>query len=101
MMADLNKLGLIPWFSEEMGAAVMALPGCRPSGPGPRLFHSHYFFASCTAHVSAMYAPFLIVPVVRHAATAGSLVLAFFSNPFAGTTTARAPAVFFGSASSA
>lgn len=102
MMADfLNKLGLIPWFSEEMGAAVGGFAWV-PAFLVLALvyFYSHYFFASCTAHVSAMYAAFLIVSVAAGTPPLlAALVLAFFSNLFAGTThygTGPGP-VFFGS----
>ncbi len=102
MMADfLNKLGLIPWFSTEMGAAVGGFAWV-PAFLILALvyFYSHYFFASCTAHVSAMYAAFLIVAIAAGTPPLlAALVLAFFSNLFAGTThygTGPGP-VFFGS----
>jgi divalent anion:Na+ symporter, DASS family len=89
MMASfLNSLGLIPWFSEQMGTAV----GGYAWVPAFLIlslvyFYSHYFFASCTAHVSAMYPAFLVVAiVVGTPPLLAALVLAFFSNLFAGTT---------------
>lgn len=101
MASQLNSLGLIPWFGDKMGAVVadfgwvsafliLALV----------YFYSHYFFASNTAHVSAMYAPFLVVAVAAGApAMLAALVLAFFSNLFSSMThygTGPAP-VYFGS----
>lgn len=101
MASQLNSLGLIPWFGDKMGGAVadfgwvsafliLALV----------YFYSHYFFASNTAHVSAMYAPFLVVAVAAGApAMLAALVLAFFSNLFSSMThygTGPAP-VYFGS----
>jgi divalent anion:Na+ symporter, DASS family len=101
MMASfLNSLGLIPWFSERMGSAVGGFAWV-PAFLILSLvyFYSHYFFASCTAHVSAMYPAFLVVAiVVGTPPLLAALVLAFFSNLFAGTThygTGPAP-VFFG-----
>jgi DASS family divalent anion:Na+ symporter len=100
MMADqLNKLGLIPWFSEAMGNVVsgyswlvafliLALV----------YFYSHYLFASNTAHVSAMYAAFLAISIVAGAPPMlAALVLAFFSNLFSSMThygTGPAPVLF-------
>ena len=100
MMATfLNELGLIPWFSDRMGTAVGGFAWV-PAFLVLALvyFYSHYFFASCTAHVSAMYAAFLVVAIAAGApALLAALVLAFFSNLFAGTThygTGPAPVLF-------
>ena len=50
-------------------------------------YYSHYFFASNTAHVSAMYAAFLAVMIAAGApAMLAALVLAFFSSLFSSTT---------------
>ncbi|HLV43719.1 MAG TPA: anion permease, partial [Aggregatilineales bacterium] len=61
-------------------------------------FYSHYLFASCTAHVSAMYAAFLVVSIaVGTPPLLAALVLAFFSNLFSGMThygTGPAPVLF-------
>ncbi|MDR3683999.1 MAG: anion permease [Geothrix sp.] len=100
MMAGfLNRLGMIPWFSRTMGGMV--------AGRGWIVaflvlalvyFYSHYFFASNTAHVASMYAAFLGVSVVAGAPPVlAALVLAFFSNLFAGMThygTGPAPVLF-------
>lgn len=100
MMASfLNKLGMVPWFSKTMGGMV--------AGKGWILaflvlalvyFYSHYFFASNTAHVASMYAAFLGVSIVAGAPPVlAALVLAFFSNLFAGMThygTGPAPVLF-------
>ncbi len=63
MMAEqLNKVGVIAWFSEGMKAAIVS------SGMGWELIaavlvllfvFSHYLFASTTAHISAMMLAFL------------------------------------------
>ncbi|WP_213954827.1 MULTISPECIES: DASS family sodium-coupled anion symporter [unclassified Variovorax] len=65
MMAEqLNKLGVITWFSEAMKDAIVA------SGMGwlaiaatlvLAFVFSHYLFASTTAHISAMLLAFLAV----------------------------------------
>ncbi|MCM2676082.1 anion permease [Shouchella plakortidis] len=101
MMAEyLNSMGMIPWFSEIMQGAVQGL------GWTYTLiilavvyFYSHYFFASNTAHVSAMYAAFLSVIVAAGAPPIlSALLLGFFSNLFGCTThygSGPAP-VFFG-----
>ncbi|MBK8902446.1 MAG: anion permease [Anaerolineaceae bacterium] len=100
MMASfLNSLGLIPWFSEKMGGVV----GGYAWVPAFLIlslvyFYSHYFFASCTAHVSSMYAAFLVVAIVAGTPPLlAALVLAFFSNLFACTThygTGPAPVLY-------
>ena len=100
MMAGfLNKIGMVPWFSKSIGGAmagkgwvvgflVLALS----------YFYSHYFFASNTAHVASMYAAFLGVSITLGAPPVlAALVLAFFSNLFAGMThygTGPAPVLF-------
>ena len=62
-------------------------------------FYSHYGFASITAHVSAMYTPFLLVTLAAGAPTyLAVLSLAYFSNLNAGLThygTTPAP-IWFG-----
>ena len=61
-------------------------------------FYSHYFFASNTAHVSAMYAAFLGVAVtVGTPPLLAALLLGFFSNLFSSMThysTGPAPVLF-------
>jgi divalent anion:Na+ symporter, DASS family len=50
-------------------------------------FYSHYAFASITAHVTAMYVPFLVVTIAVGSPPAlAVLLLAFFSNLNAGIT---------------
>jgi DASS family divalent anion:Na+ symporter len=100
MMASfLNKLGMVPWFSKSMGGMV-AGKGWIAAFLVLALvyFYSHYFFASNTAHVASMYAAFLGVSIVAGAPPVlAALVLAFFSNLFAGMThygTGPAPVLF-------
>ena len=100
MMASfLNKLGMVPWFSKTMGGMV-AGKGWIAAFLVLALvyFYSHYFFASNTAHVASMYAAFLGVSIAAGAPPVlAALVLAFFSNLFAGMThygTGPAPVLF-------
>nr|WP_235863303.1 anion permease [Ureibacillus sinduriensis] len=100
MAMYLNSTGMIPWFSEMvqgmigetswmLALIVLAIV----------YFYSHYFFASNTAHVSAMYAAFLSVIVAAGAPPlVSALLLAFFSNLFGCLTNyGSGPApVFFG-----
>ena len=100
MMATfLGQFGLIQWFSDKVAPAFSGI-GWIPGMLGLSLtyFYTHYFFASMTAHVSAMYAPFLAVAIALGAPPAlAALVLGFFSSLFAGLThygTAPAPILF-------
>ncbi|MCL6571894.1 MAG: anion permease [Bacillus sp. (in: Bacteria)] len=97
----LNEFGLIPWFSESMQGAVSGMSWIWTLVIlSVVYFYSHYFFASNTAHVSAMYAAFLAVLVAAGAPpVVSALILAVFSNLFGCLThysCGPAP-VFFGS----
>jgi len=100
MMASfLTELGLIPWFSEAVGGLFGGYGWVGAFlGLGLVYFYSHYFFASNTAHVSAMYAPFLgVALVVGTPPLLAALVLGFFSNLFSSMThygTGPAPVLF-------
>ncbi|HET9656446.1 MAG TPA: anion permease [Kineosporiaceae bacterium] len=88
MATQLNALGLIPWASKQMSslvhgwgwvAAFIVL--------SVAYFYAHYFFASNTAHVSAMYAAFLGTAVVAGAPPLlAALVLGFVSSLFGSLT---------------
>ncbi len=100
MMASyLTELGLIPWFSETVGEAFGGV-GWLTGFLALSLvyFYSHYFFASNTAHVSAMYAPFLGVALALGTPPLlAALLLGFFSNLFSSMThygTGPAPVLF-------
>jgi DASS family divalent anion:Na+ symporter len=102
MMATyLGQFGLIKWFTAQVGPFFPGI-GWVPGLVGLSLvyFYTHYFFASNTAHVSAMYAPFLAVALGFGAPPLlAALVLGFFSNLFASLThygTAPAPILFGG-----
>ena len=84
----LNELGLIPWFGETLSGVVEGF-GWVTAFLVISLgyFYSHYFFASNTAHVTAIYAAFLAVAVaVGTPPLLAALVLGFFSNLFSSMT---------------
>jgi len=62
MMANyLNKLGLIKWFSELIQTNIASYGfgwGLSVAILVLVYFYAHYFFASTTAHVTAMFAAF-------------------------------------------
>ena len=102
MMATyLGQFGLIAWFTDQV-RSVFAGIGWVTGFLGLVLvyFYSHYFFASNTAHVSAMYAPFLAVALALGVPPLlAALVLGFSSNLFASLThygTGPAPILFGG-----
>jgi DASS family divalent anion:Na+ symporter len=102
MMASfLNEMGLIPWFSSLVGS-LFGSTGWVVAFTALSLvyFYSHYFFASNTAHVSSMYAPFLgIALAVGTPPLLAALVLGYFSNLFSSMThygTGPAPVLFGG-----
>ena len=92
MMATyLNELGLVGWFSMSVGSAVAGISWA-PAFLILSLvyFYSHYFFASSTAHVVAMYSAFLVTAIaVGTPPMLAALVFGFFSNLFAGMTPLR------------
>ncbi len=100
MMASyLTELGLIPWFSQRVGGAFGGVAWTTGFlALSLVYFYSHYLFASNTAHVSAMYAPFLGVALAMGTPPLlAALVLGFFSNLFASMThygTGPAPVLF-------
>ncbi len=89
MMAnELNKLGLIKWFSDLVGNNVKGF-----SWPIvlfiliASYFYIHYIFASSTAHVSAMYSAFLGVAIAGGVPPMlAALTLGFFGNIMSSTT---------------
>lgn len=101
MMATyLNELGMIPWFSNAMSGIISGVEWVPALGLLAIIYYySHYFFASNTAHVSAMYPAFLSVVVAAGAPPLlSALLLGFFSNLFGSLThygSGPAP-VFFG-----
>lgn len=88
LATQLSKLGFTPWFSEQ----VVKLVGGMGWGWAFLIlatiyFYSHYFFASNTAHVGAMYPTFLMVAIgLGVPAQLAILVFAFSSSLFGGLT---------------
>lgn len=84
----LNQLGFTPWFSEQVvkivGGFHWLLAFCILF---LIYFYSHYFFASNTAHVSALYPSFFMVAIgLGVPANLAILSFAFASNLFGGLT---------------
>lgn len=85
MMATfLNKLGLIGWFSRELETGISML-GLGWLGATTLLvlvyMYAHYFFASTTAHITAMFAAFYIAGLAAGAPPFGlALVMAAVSS---------------------
>ena len=101
MMSDYLKVfGLTGWFSQVIGNvfsgshSIAALYGLAIV-----YFYSHYFFASNTAHIGAMYGAFLAVAIIAGAPPiVSALLLGFFSSLFSSMThysTGSAP-IYFG-----
>lgn len=99
LASQLTESGLVAWFSAHVvslvaryqwpvALAILALI----------YFYSHYFFASITAHVTSMFAPFMAVALAVGAPPLPSaLLLGFFSGLFGGLThygTGPAPVIF-------
>jgi DASS family divalent anion:Na+ symporter len=88
MASYLSKLGFTSWFGIaiiqnihgmrwELGFLLISL----------FYFYSHYFFASCVAHIGALYVPFVIMAIALGTPPGfAALVLAFFSNLMGGLT---------------
>ncbi len=99
LASQLGELGLLAWFTERV-SGVLAVGHWIPAFLSLSLiyFYVHYFFASNTAHVSVMYAPFLALAIaVGTPALLAALLLGFFSNLYASLThygTAAAPILF-------
>jgi DASS family divalent anion:Na+ symporter len=99
MASQLNTLGFVPWFGQTVAQKVSGLEWTTAFLILALVyFYSHYMFASQTAHISAMYAPFLAIALtVGTPPVLAALVLAFFSNLFSSLThyaNGPAPVVF-------
>jgi len=99
MAGQLNTLGLIKWFATVMGGVVAGW-GWLPALIVLLLVYvyAHYGFASTTAHVTAMFPPFLAVMIGAGAPPyLAAMRLAFFSGIMNGIThygTGPAPIYF-------
>jgi divalent anion:Na+ symporter, DASS family len=101
MATFLGEFGLIRWFTPQVASLVAGIGWVAGLlGLSFVYFFTHYFFASITAHVSAMYAPFLAVALALGAPPLlAALLLAYFSSLFASLThygTASGPVIFSG-----
>lgn len=101
LASSLNKHGFTPWISEQVVKMVGGM-GWMSAFLILLLiyFYAHYFFASNTAHVGAMYPAFLLVAIALGTPPMFAiLALAFASNLCGGLThygSGPAP-IFFGS----
>lgn len=99
MAGWLAELGMTSWFAGTVASQVHGHWSWTLLILTLVYFYSHYGFASMTAHVTAMYGPFLAVAVATGApALLAALVFAFVSNLNASIThysTGPAP-IFFG-----
>lgn len=100
MSGNLEKFGLNIWFNQVVGGFFSGSHNIAALfGLAVVYFYSHYFFASNTAHVSAMYAAVLTIAISAGAPPLGSaMLLGFFSSLFCSTThysTGSAP-IYFG-----
>lgn len=88
LASALNKHGFTPWFSEQIVGAVGGLHwGIAFFILYVIYYYSHYFFASCTAHVGAMYPAFLLVAIgLGTPPMVAIFSFAFASNLFGGLT---------------
>jgi DASS family divalent anion:Na+ symporter len=102
MMATfLGKLGLITWFSQSIKEAIGGL-GLGWIGACAILvavyFYAHYFFASTTAHITAMFAAFFTAGIALGAPPMlFALILAFSSSLMMSLThyaTGTSPIIF-------
>lgn len=81
MGAQLNRFGVIKWFSNAVGAEVHGLSwGVAFVVLGLIYYYSHYFFTSLIIHVNAFYTPFLAILIGMGAPpVASALYLAFLT----------------------
>jgi len=102
MMATfLGKLGLISWFSQTIQSAISHLGLGWVSAAAILVavyFYAHYFFASTTAHITAMFAAFFTAGVALGAPPMlFALILAFSSSLMMSLThyaTGTSPIIF-------
>ena len=88
LASGLNQLGLTTWFGKTVAALFYGFPlGVSLLGLLLIYFYIHYFFASSTAHVGALYLPFVMVAVNLGAPPLiTALVFGFMSNLYGGLT---------------
>ncbi len=88
MATQLNTLGFTPWLSQQVVGIVGGMHWMPAFAIlGLVYFYSHYFFASNTAHVGAMYPAFLMMAIgLGTPPEFAILVFAFSSNLMGGLT---------------
>ncbi|MEI8295965.1 MAG: anion permease [Alphaproteobacteria bacterium] len=88
MAKYLEEFGLVAWFSNHVGHLVHGLPWMYSFIILILIyFYSHYFFASNTAHVGAMYSAFLAVSIASGTPPLlAALVLGFCGSLFSHMT---------------
>lgn len=88
MAGFLQKFGVVTWFSNLISSFVVGFPWYKAFFILVLVyFYSHYFFASNTAHVSAMYAAFLSVSLLAGTPPLlAALVLGFCGSLFSSMT---------------
>jgi DASS family divalent anion:Na+ symporter len=88
MATMIGRLGLTEWFSGFVGGYMEGWPWLQVMAVLALVYmYSHYFFASLTAHATAMFAPFLATAVAAGAPPyLAALTLAFFSSLCASLT---------------
>jgi divalent anion:Na+ symporter, DASS family len=88
MASNLNKLGFTKFLSEAIASNLTSVSWLFGFLVLTTLyFVSHYLFASCSAHVSAMYSAFLVVLIdIGAPPMMAALALAFMSSLMGGLT---------------
>ncbi|MBE3609452.1 anion permease [Campylobacter californiensis] len=99
LAGGLSKLGFVKWFAAYAAGAVGGISWVVALGILLLIYvYTHYFFASLTAHITAMYATFGAVAIAANApAMLVALLLAFASNlmmPITHYGGAPAPIIF-------
>lgn len=88
MAGQLSELGFIKWFSSSIGAALHGISWVWVLAVLMIVyFYAHYFFASATAHVTAMYAAFVSVAIAAGAPAMLTAMLLAFTSAFMSSTT--------------
>jgi DASS family divalent anion:Na+ symporter len=84
----LGKVGLMDWFTKFVGSHLNGLPWFPVLGILALVYlYVHYFFASLSAHTTALFAPFLAVAIGAGAPPYfAALIFAFFSSLCASLT---------------
>lgn len=95
----LNTFGFTSWFSQAIISHVNGMQWMWGFMVISLIyFYSHYFFASCVAHIGAMYTGFLIISIAIGTPPAlAALTLGFFSSLMGALThygTGQAPILF-------